>query len=492
MVKPPPIPQVRKEAKPPPLPKPKIPQPPPLPPEALAQRPIRPVQREEIFDMSEHAVMEPAQKGGAEELIAELLASSPPPVPEDVTVKPKSGKVHPRYGLQISKALPIITVEGLKDAFGGKEEEILGEVTARLRRTYGGVHFKRAAEESERPGIPRPGGLVVHDDQIPVIAFGDFHGNYKRMNAALNHKYMIDGKPISLKELLKNKKGAALFMGDLIHWEGGNIDAEAYRKMTDIEIASLMAASKKVLDAAIMLSYLHEGQVIYLRGNHERIYSTERLLEGVLEYVFRPPKGKRFIQFLLERNYIDEVVDKEMLVARESDVVPQGLYFLFYLCAYYRYVKKYTLPDVRNVIHAYQEFIDNLPVAAKVKGKDRKVLYLHAGGVKGGVTEEQLVNALGNEELQREILFNKRNKGDYKREDVEATRIKNDVTDVVGAHEIEEDDWISHPFGDPNFHVIHSNVGGNPEPFGALVMYKGELTPERIDVNPSKAAAVNA
>lgn len=443
MVKPPPIPALRREAPKPPLPplsKPKPPQPPPTPPDAAKNRPIPPPPKIEILKEIE-------------------LSDADLEIVEEGTIKE----------FRVSEPVVKWTVDALASSLTLEEQRVVNQ---RLAGEFKTEYAERPHETSF--GTEQiPGALLVHNGKRKIIAVGDLHGNVDRLNLIL----------AEYGALLESGEAELLLLGDIIHPER-------------IENLDNMSPSIKCLRAIIKLKYLYGDRINLGPGNHEVMCKGPRILDGLFAYISSGSKGSLFV-FMRDSGFL-EGVDDSMGVNKKGENSVMHMQAFDFLLAQYHALKTQGVEDkdIRSILQEYQRFFDAIHVSVIIKGSKGVVYLAHSAVVKGGVTQDQLIDARQNG-LMDQLLYNKYENSHtiYTAQDVISTAVKLGLTDdpadtiIVSAHMPQANgNWGYQPFKDIKNHIIiHGNVYRS---FGVLEIMDGQITPRTIDVAGTPAENV--
>jgi hypothetical protein len=362
----------------------------------------------------------------------------PPPIPP-ATKKPPGVKKVNSTGFAISTPVQKLTVDQLVSSFKTTD---LDQVVDALQAQVKGKYFSRP---EEMPGFP--GSLVIHDGKRKLILVGDMHGSIARLDLLLQH----------IQPLLDSGEAELWFLGDVIHPENN-------KNLSD------MRSSVQMLKALVKLKQIYGDRVNLVLGNHDVVCTMPEVLEGTLDYVYASRSGS-LLGYLLDNNYLDNV-DRKMKVGAGSS--PQAFDFLNYLC---KSLKEdgFAKEEARVIIQQFQAFFDSIPLSIIVRGQRGTLISTHTVR-KGGVNVDELVYGRENGVLE-EILYNKRDKGQYSKADSVATlrRVKADY--LMTAHEPNGNKWGYQPYKGVNHYVIHGNVYDS---FGAMLVEEG--VPRPIDI----------
>lgn len=283
------------------------------------------------------------------------------------------------------------------------------------------LNARLANESGVSKFFTREGSLVHINEDRDVVVVGDLHGNINRLDRILNE----------FGPRLSSGRVVLVFLGDAIHREKENLDE--------------MSSSIEVLNAIIRLKWRYPEQIHYLLGNHDVV----------------------------------DTRDDRMLFVKKG--VPQALLFLEGLRNYFRSMGRLE-EEVKKMTAGYQSFFDGCPLAAIVEGDEGAVYMAHSAVVRGGVTQQQLVEARQNPGLMRQLLWNSHevrsfSPGDtYSPADVSAVILKLNLraapakTYILSGH-TPGNYWVYQPFLGFNHYIIHGNVDG---PFGLALIRKGE------------------
>jgi len=383
--------------------------------------------------------------------------ASPPPLP--------SGAARPLIAPPVSH----LTVSQLVKSFS---LETLTKAVNIVSKDIGGLHYQRPAS------YLGPGGLVIHDGKIDVLAVGDGHGNCARLDKLLAKV----GAQLHAGQL------ELLFNGDLIH-------PENRQNLTE------MNSSLQYLKAVIALKVMYPDRVHINQGNHDILFTNKGILEAVVDYTFRVPNPVNdyesqlpLMQHVLQRARVTESDLRGFLGKRdlEEKEYSQGLFFLSALCHELK-AEGRTPQQVYDAVSQYQSFMEDLPIAFVIKGSQKAAFIAHAGVVAGGVTQAEIIEGRING-TDFSLLWNYINKH-YNKQDVSAMQTKLALTEdpndtmIFGSHirHPEVTNWFLVPYPGTNYAIFHGNVPGS---YGGILFR--DAVPERFEVEVAGTAAAAA
>ncbi|MBU0672198.1 MAG: metallophosphoesterase [Candidatus Margulisbacteria bacterium] len=297
----------------------------------------------------------------------------------------------------------------------------------------------------------REGALLRLSADREIVVVGDLHGNANRLDLILREY----GPRLAAGEV------TLLFLGDIIH-------PEESANMTE------MRSSLETLNTVIRLKNEFPEQVHVLLGNHD-------------------------------------VVDRDNFQMNETKRgVMQSIFFQMHLSEFFGELG-YSSEDVQRMVAGYQSFFDGCPLAATVEGRRGAAYLAHAAVVKGGVTQQQLVNARSDEGLMRQLLRNRYGsdkviselrlfgrdsslRKTFSAADIDATirglglMASPANTFIICGHTPEKErGWLYQPVPGKNLHILHSNI---PNHFGVVVIKDGMPGGVPLQLNEITAAAV--
>ncbi|MDD5382041.1 MAG: metallophosphoesterase [Candidatus Margulisbacteria bacterium] len=295
----------------------------------------------------------------------------------------------------------------------------------------------------------RRGALIKLNAARETVVVGDLHGNAARLDAILR-KY---GARLAAGEI------NLVFLGDAIHPENPNGLGE-------------MRSSLQVLNTVIRLKQMFPEQVHFLLGNHDVIKSKD--------FQMNEAKGG----------------------------VPQAIAFYFYLQDFLKQ-EGYSQDNISRYAAAYQAFFDGCALAVIIEGGQGATYLSHAGIVRGGITQAELVNARNDASVFKQLLVNRHIEEKdlaeivrVKPEKAERYYVIRDVLAMItklglraspsftyfltGHTPDEARGWAYQSFRGINHFIIHGNI---PNQFGAAVIRNGRPSFEAIVVDQLTAAA---